>query len=59
VISKAVGRQRLTGGQDKLDLSLERTELAIRGRGGSPSPIMSSRMAQLSRWWRANASSLK
>jgi len=44
---KAVARQRLAAGQGELDLGLEATEPAKRGRGGGPLPITSSRMGHL------------
>jgi hypothetical protein len=44
---KAVARQRLAAGQGELDLGLERTEPARRGKGGGPLPITSSRMGCL------------
>jgi hypothetical protein len=44
---KAAARQRLAAGQGELDLGLEATEPAKRGRGGGPLPITSSRMGYL------------
>ena len=44
---KAAARQRLAAGQGELDLGLEPTELARRGRGGGPLPITATRMGCL------------
>jgi hypothetical protein len=44
---QAAARQRLAAGQGELDLGLERTEPARRGRGGGPLPITSTRMGHL------------
>jgi hypothetical protein len=44
---KAAARQRLVAGQGELDLGLEATEPAGKGRGGGPLPITSTRMAHL------------
>jgi hypothetical protein len=44
---KAAARQRMAAGQGELDLGLEATERARRGRGGGPLPITSTRMAPL------------
>src|SRR5499425_2771660 len=44
---KAAARQRMAAGQGELDLGLEATEPARRGRGGGPLPITSSRMGHL------------
>ena len=46
---KAAARQRMAAGQGELDLGLEVTDPARRGRGGGPLPITSSRMAHLLR----------
>ena len=46
-VLKAAARQRLVGGQDELELGLERTEPARRGSGGGPLPITASRMGHL------------
>jgi hypothetical protein len=43
----AAARQRMTGGQEALDLGLEVTEPAREEAGGGPLPITSSRMACL------------
>ena len=45
---KAAARQRLVAGQGVLDLGLEATEPARRGRGGGPLPITSARRAACS-----------
>jgi hypothetical protein len=44
---KAAARQRLAAGQGELDLGLEPTGPAKRGRGGGPLPITSTRMGHL------------
>jgi len=44
---KAAARQRMAGGQGELDLGLEATGPARRGRGGGPLPITSTRMGRL------------
>jgi len=44
---KAAARQRMAAGQDELDLGLEPTEPAGRGRGGGPLQITSSRTGHL------------
>jgi hypothetical protein len=44
---KAAARQRLAAGQGELDLGLEATDPARRGRGGGPLPITSTRMGHL------------
>jgi Transposase DDE domain len=44
---KAAARQRMTAGQGVLDLGLEATGPARRGRGGGPLPITSTRMGHL------------
>jgi hypothetical protein len=44
---KAAARQRMAAGRGELDLGLEATEPARRGRGGGPLPITSSRMGCL------------
>jgi hypothetical protein len=44
---KAAARQRMAAGQGELDLGLEATGPAWRGRGGGPLPITSSRMSHL------------
>ena len=44
---KAAARQRMAGGQGELDLGLEATGPARRGRGGGPLPITSTRMGHL------------
>jgi len=44
---KAAAWQRMAAGQGELDLGLEATEPARRGRGGGPLPITSSRMGCL------------
>jgi Transposase DDE domain len=53
----AAARQRMAAGQGELDLGLEATEPAKRGRGGGPLPITSSRMGclldALEHAWRA------
>jgi hypothetical protein len=53
---KAAARQRLAAGQGELDLGLEATGPARRGRGGGPLPITSARMGclldALERAWR-------
>jgi hypothetical protein len=46
-VLKAAARQRLAAGQGELDLGLESTEPALRGAGGGPLPITSSRMGHL------------
>jgi hypothetical protein len=43
-LMKAAARQRLAAGQGELDLGLEATGPAQRGKGGGPLPIISSRM---------------
>jgi hypothetical protein len=44
---KAAARQRMAAGQGVLDLGLEATGPARRGRGGGPLPIISTRMGHL------------
>jgi hypothetical protein len=44
---KAAARQRMAAGQGVLDLGLEATDPARRGRGGGPLPITSTRMGHL------------
>jgi hypothetical protein len=44
---KAAARQRMAAGQGQLDLGLEATGPARRGRGGGPLPITSTRMGHL------------
>jgi hypothetical protein len=46
-VLKAAARQRIAAGQSELDLGLEVTEPAGRGRGGGPLPITSSQMGYL------------
>ena len=46
-LMKAAARQRLAAGQGELDLGLEATGPARRGKGGGPLPIVSSRMGCL------------
>ena len=46
-LMKAAARQRLAAGQGELDLGLEATGPAQRGKGGGPLPIVSSRMGCL------------
>jgi hypothetical protein len=44
---KAAARQRMAAGQSELDLGLEATGPARRGKGGGPLPITSTRMGHL------------
>jgi hypothetical protein len=46
-VLKAAARQRLAAGQGELDLGLDPTGPALRGAGGGPLPITSSRMGHL------------
>src|SRR5215470_9088792 len=46
-LMKAAARQRLAAGQGELDLGLEATGPAQRGKGGGPLPIISARMGCL------------
>jgi hypothetical protein len=46
-VLKAAARQQLAAGQGELDLGLEATERARRGKGGGPLPITSTRMGHL------------